>query len=139
MLGGWIGDRYSNRGALIVAYSAVSVVTYCIYHLAKLPWEHYILSFLMAALCSSTLHVNTLALLQRSVRPEKTGRATGLFTSLHFLGGGFLGFLFGALVDKFGWANAGLLQETMLPILAVFLLLAVKPELQWQSRGLAHK
>jgi MFS family permease len=139
MLGGWIGDRYSNRGALIVAYSAVSVVTYCIYHLAKLPWEHYILSFLMAALCSSTLHVNTLALLQRSVRPEKTGRATGLFTSLHFLGGGFSGFLFGALVDKFGWANAGLLQETMLPILAVFLLLAVKPELQWQSRGLAHK
>jgi len=77
--------------------------------------------------------------LQRSVRPEKTGRATGLFTSLHFLGGGFSGFLFGALVDKFGWGTAGLLQETMLPILAVLLLLAVKPELQWQSRGLTHK
>lgn len=138
MLGGWLGDRFSNRGALIVAYSCVSVTTYFIYHLATLPWHHYVLSFLMALLCSSTLHVNSLALLQRSVRPEKTGRATGLFTSLHFLGGGFAGFIFGALVDKFGWANAGLLQETFLPIVAISLLLAVKPELQWQSRGLSH-
>jgi len=138
MLGGWIGDRFSNRGAAIVAYSAVSVVTYCIYHLATLPWHHYVLSFLMAALCSSTLHVNTLALLQRSVRPEKVGRATGIFTSLHFLGGGFSGFLFGALVHKVGWANAGLLQETMVPILAIMLLLAVKPQLQWQPRRLGH-
>ena len=138
MLGGWIGDRFSNRGAAIVAYSAVSVVTYCIYHLATLPWHHYVLSFLMAALCSSTLHVNTLALLQRSVRPEKVGRATGIFTSLHFLGGGFSGFLFGALVHKVGWANAGLLQETMGPIVAIMLLLAVKPQLQWQPRRLGH-
>ncbi len=138
MLGGWVGDRFSNRGALLVCYCSVSVVTYFIYHLATLPWHHYVLSFLMALLCSSTLHVNTLALLQRSVRPEKTGRATGIFTSLHFLGGGFSGFLFGALVDKFGWANAGLLQETLIPIVAVLLLLAVKPELQWQSRHLSH-
>jgi MFS-type transporter involved in bile tolerance (Atg22 family) len=92
----------------------------------------------MALLCSSTLHVNTLALLQRSVRPDKVGRATGLFTSLHFLGGGFSGFLFGALVDKFGWANAGLLQETMVPILAILLLLAVRPQLQWQPRRISH-
>jgi MFS family permease len=138
MLGGWIGDRFSNRGAAIVAYSAVSAVTYCIYHLATLPWHHYVCSFLMAALCSSTLHVNTLALLQRSVRPEKVGRATGIFTSLHFLGGGFSGFLFGALVHKVGWANAGLLQETMVPIVAILLLLAVKPQLQWQPRRLGH-
>ncbi len=138
MLGGWLGDRFSNRGALFVAYGSVSVVTYFIYHLATLPWHHYVLSFLMALLCSSTLHVNTLALLQRSVRPDKAGRATGIFTSLHFLGGGFSGFLFGALVDKFGWGNAGLLQETLVPILAVALLLAVKPELQWQPRRLTH-
>lgn len=138
MLGGWIGDRFSNRGALLVAYSSVSVVTYFIYHLATLPWHHYVLSFLMALLCSSTLHVNTLALLQRSVRPDKVGRATGLFTSLHFLGGGFSGFLFGALVDKFGWANAGLLQETMVPILAILLLLAVRLQLQWQPRRISH-
>jgi MFS family permease len=138
MLGGWLGDRFSNRGALIVAYSCVSVVTYFIYHLAILPWHHYVLSFLMALLCSSTCHVNTLALLQRSVRPEKVGRATGIFTSLHFLGGGFSGFLFGALANKFGWANAGLLQETLVPILAISLLLVVRPKLQWQPRGLSH-
>ena len=138
MLGGWLGDRFSNRGALLVAYSCVSVVTYLIYHSATLPWHHYVLSFLMAALCSSTLHVNTLALLQRSVRPEKVGRATGIFTSLHFLGGGFSGFLFGALVNKVGWANAGLIQETMVPLLAISLLLAVKPQMQWQPRRMGH-
>jgi hypothetical protein len=37
------------------------------------------------------------------------------------------------LVDKFGWAHAGLIQETIFPIIAICLISAVDPKTQWQA------
>ncbi|MGD0976347.1 MAG: MFS transporter [Candidatus Korobacteraceae bacterium] len=130
MLGGWLGDRFSNRGAVLTAYGAMAVITYLIFNVAKTPGEHYVLSFLQAFFYSSTLHVNHLALFQRSVRPGMVGRATGLFTSTHFISGAFAGYLLGALADKLGWGTAALIQESLLSICAIFVILAINPKLQ---------
>jgi predicted MFS family arabinose efflux permease len=132
-LGGYVGDRTSTRKTIIFSYGALSVIAYLIYHVATKPWEQNVLSFLMALFVSSTLHPNTMALIQKSVRPDRTGGATGIFTSLHFLGSGLAGYLFGMLVDKFGWAHAGLIQETIFPLIAICLILAVDPKTQWQA------
>jgi MFS family permease len=140
MLGGWLGDRFSNRGAVVVAYSCLAVITYLIFNVATKPLEHWILSFLQAFFYSSTLHVNHLALFQRSVRPDKVGRATGLFTSTHFISGAFAGYLFGALADKLGWGTAGLIQESMLCVAAVIVVLLIDPKTQLQvnRKALGH-
>lgn len=130
MLGGWLGDRFSNRGAVVVGYGCMAVVTYLLFNVATKPSEHYLLSFLLAFFYSSTLHVNHLALFQRSVRSGMVGRATGLFTSTHFISGAFAGYLLGSLADKFGWSIASLIQESMLSIFGVVLILMIDPKLQ---------
>ena len=132
MLGGWLGDRFSNRGAVVVAYGCMAVITYLIFNVATKPAEQCVLSFLQAFFYSSTLHVNHLALFQRSVRPDKVGRATGLFTSTHFISGAFAGYLFGTLADMLGWGTAGLIQETMLSLAAVAVILMINPKTQLQ-------
>jgi MFS family permease len=134
MLGGWLGDRFSNRGALIIAYACVAVVTYLIFNVATTITEQCILSFLQAFFYSSTLHVNHLALFQRSVRPHMVGRATGLFTSMHFLSGSFAGLLLGALANKLGWGTAALIQESGLCMAAIVVLLLINPKLQLDTR-----
>ena len=138
-LGGFIGDRAGTRNYIIVSYLSLSAITYLLYQVATLPWQHNVLSFLMAFFVSSSLHPNTLALIQKSVRPDRTGGATGIFTSLHFLGSGLAGYWFGMMVDSFGWLKAGLVQETVLPLLACAVILAIDPKTQWQTpRGAGH-
>jgi hypothetical protein len=58
---------------------------------------------------------------------------------LHFLGSGLAGYWFGMMVDSFGWLKAGLVQETVLPLLACVVILAINPKTQWQTpRGAGH-
>jgi len=130
MLGGWLGDRFSNRGAVMIAWGAQAVILYLLFNVATAFTTHCVLTFLQGFFYSSTCHVNHLALFQRSVRPGMVGRATGLFTSTHFLSGAFAGYLMGALADKFGWGTAALFQETMLCVCAIFAIMAINPKLQ---------
>jgi MFS family permease len=132
-LWGWLGDRFSNRGALIIAYCGMAMTTYLLFNVATKPVEHYVLS-VFQAICYSILHVNHFALFQKSVRPDKLGRATGLFTSAHFLSGAFAGNLFGALVSRLGWGAAGLIQGTMLSIAGFFVILMINPKTQLQVK-----
>ncbi len=137
-LGGFIGDKAGTRKWIITSYLALSVIDYFLYQVATEPWQHNLLSFLMAFFVSSSLHPNTLALIQKSVRPDRTGGATGIFTSLHFLGSGLAGYWFGMLVTHFGWLKAGLVQETVLPLIACAVIFAIDPKTQWKSTGGGH-
>ena len=130
MLGGWLGDRFSNRGAVMIAWGAQAIILYLIFNVVTTYSMQCLLTFLQGFFYSSTCHVNHLALFQRSVRPNMVGRATGLFTSTHFLSGAFAGYLMGALADKFGWGTAALIQETMLCVCAVIAIMAINPKMQ---------
>ncbi len=130
MLGGWLGDRFSNRGAVMIAWGAQAIILYLIFNVATQPGTQCLLSFLQAFFYSSTCHVNHLALFQRSVRPGMVGRATGLFTSTHFMSGAFAGYVLGSLADKIGWGRAALIQESLLAVCAIFVILALNPKQQ---------
>lgn len=119
MVGGWLGDRLSTRWIILGAYCGVMVTTFLLFNVATEPWQHNILSFMQGLFASSTLHPNNCALLQKSVRPEMVGRATGLFQTCHYGGGTVAGFLLAWLVGHLGWQQACFIQLTMFPLVGI--------------------
>jgi MFS family permease len=134
MLGGWLGDRFSNRGAVATAFGCMSVITFLIFNVATKPYELFVLTFLQAFCYSGILYVNHVALFQRCVRPNMVGRATGLCNSTHFISGTLSGYLFALLAEKLGWGIAGILQLSMLSICAIFVILMIDPKQQLDTK-----
>ena len=116
---GWLSDRVNQRTVLIVSYLALAATSVAVYqtHLA-VGWQ-CVLAFLMGALGLGFIWSNTNSALQRSVRPEKVGRASGLFITTYYTAAAVSGLLFAALVDWLGWSQAGLWQITLLSVVGV--------------------
>ncbi|WP_232838155.1 MFS transporter [Streptomyces geranii] len=127
ILGGWLGDRVNQRNLLIGSLLAVSAVGACIYETQAGVGLQCVFAFLMGAFGLGFVYPNTNSAMQRSVRPEQIGRASGLFVTSYYGTAAFSGLLFAALVDSFGWSSAGLLQVMALPLLGVAALLFVRP------------
>ena len=134
MLGGWLGDRFSNRGAVATAYGCMAVITFLIFNVATQPYHLFVLTFLQAFCYSGVLYVNHVALFQRCVRPAMVGRATGLCNSTHFISGTLAGYLFATLAERLGWGMAGLIQLSLLSLCAIFVVLMVDPKQQLDTR-----
>lgn len=126
VLGGWLGDRVNQRKLLILGLLAVSAVGVCIYETQAGVSVQCVFAFLMGAFGLGFLYPNTNSAMQRAVRPEQIGRASGLFVASYYGTAAFSGLLFAALVDSFGWRSAGLLQVTLLPLAGVAALAFVR-------------
>jgi MFS family permease len=127
LLGGWLGDRVNQRNLLIVSLLAVSAISVCIYQTHAGVGLQCAFAFLMGAFGLGFIYPNTNSAIQRAVRPSQIGRASGLFVTSYYGTAAFSGLLFAALVDSFGWSQAGLLQVTALPLLGVLALVFVRP------------
>ncbi|MFF6806941.1 MFS transporter [Streptomyces sp. NPDC012616] len=127
VLGGWLGDRINQRDLLIASLLAVSVIAACIYETHAGVGPQCVFAFLMGAFGLGFIYPNSNSAMQRAVRPEQIGRASGLFVTSYYGTAAFSGLLFAALVDSFGWSGAGLLQVTLLPLVGVAALAFVRP------------
>ncbi|MEV1069501.1 MFS transporter [Streptomyces sp. NPDC050263] len=126
VFGGWLGDRFNQRNLLILSLLAVSAIGVCIYQTHASVGVQCVFAFLMGAFGLGFIYPNTNSTMQRAVRPDMIGRASGLFVTSYYGPAAFSGLLFAALVDSFGWSQAGLLQVTVLPLLGVAALTFVR-------------
>ncbi|MER5185629.1 MFS transporter [Streptomyces sp. NPDC002896] len=126
VFGGWLGDRFNQRNLLILSLLAVSAISVCIYETHAGVGVQCVFAFLMGAFGLGFIYPNTNSAMQRAVRPGQIGRASGLFVTSYYGPAAFSGLLFAALVDSFGWSQAGLLQVTVLPLLGVLALAFVR-------------
>ncbi|MEE1829792.1 MFS transporter [Streptomyces sp. SP17KL33] len=126
VFGGWLGDRFNQRNLLMVGLLGVSAISVCIYTTQAAVGPQCLFAFLMGAFGLGFIYPNTNSAMQRAVRPGQIGRASGLFVTGYYGPAAFSGLLFAALVDSFGWAQAGLLQVTALPLLGVIALAFVR-------------
>ncbi|MEU3620012.1 MFS transporter [Streptomyces sp. NPDC006872] len=126
VFGGWLGDRFNQRNLLILSLLAVSAISVCIYQTHASVAVQCVFAFLMGAFGLGFIYPNTNSAMQRAVRPEQIGRASGLFVTSYYGPAAFSGLLFAALVESFGWSRAGLLQVTVLPLLGVAALAFVR-------------
>lgn len=126
VFGGWLGDRVNQRALLILSLLAVAAISVCIYETHAGVGAQCVLAFLMGAFGLGFIYPNTNSAIQRAVRPEQIGRASGLFVTSYYGPAAFSGLLFAALVDSLGWDRAGLLQVTFLPLVGVAALAFVR-------------
>jgi MFS family permease len=127
LVAGWLGDRVNQRTILIVTYLAVAATSLVVYQVnLSVGWQCAV-AFLMGATVTGSLYPNLSSSMQRSVRPEQVGRATGLFITSYYVSSAFSGLLFAALVGAFGWKQAGLWQITVLSLVAIVAVAFVRP------------
>lgn len=116
---GYIGDVFRQKWVIIVSLVCGMIVGYSLFDVVTQPGMQALFSFLEGMFGSGFLFVNTYALMQRCVRPEKVGRASGIFVTSLYLPSSLAGYLFAALVGSVGWGGAGLVQLTLIPIIGI--------------------
>ncbi len=126
-VGGWCGDRYSQRWVTAVAFALLACVGFSMYNLATSLQMQSLLSFMTGAIGSGFVFVNLLALLQRSVQPSMVGRASGIFLTSLFGAGSTAGYLMAALVGAVGWGGAALIELTLFPIVGIIAIVMINP------------
>lgn len=127
-VGGWFGDRYPQHWVTAIAFALLAAVGFSMYNLATLLPVQSFLSFMTGALGSGFVFVNLLSLLQRSVRPDMVGRASGIFLTTLFGAASTAGYLMGALVSAFGWGTAAAIELTLFPVIGIIAMAMVNPK-----------
>jgi MFS family permease len=136
---GFLLDRLNLRYVLSGALLVGSVVGFLLFNGPTAIGWHFVLAFAEGAVASGFCFVGLYAGLQRSVRPEFIGRASGFFVTCFYIPAAFAGYVFSSLVGVVGWGGAGLWQLTVLPLLALVLLQFLKTEqLTKSSSGTPH-
>jgi MFS family permease len=122
LLCGYLADRVNQKWLSIVSLAVLGLVGFALFNIVTTPFWHGAFSLLEGTVQSGFFYVNNYSLIQRSVRSNLTGRASGLFVTSIFLPAAFSGYMFAALVGWVGWGSAALLQLCLLllfPILAM--------------------
>jgi MFS family permease len=131
---GYIADRISQRWIAIVSLFAMSVNSYVMFHGATSVLAQDILAFISGVVGSGVVFVNTYALIQRCVRPEFIGRASGVMVTCLYLPASLAGYLFASLRVNYGWGNAALLQLCLVPMAALVAMFFLNTKAVRQAR-----
>jgi MFS family permease len=116
---GYLADRFSQRWIGIVATTVMLVNSYLLFNVARSPSAQGALALIFGVFGSGVLVVNTYSLIQRCVRPQFTGRATGIMMTCLYVPASLSGYLFAVLRTHYGWGDAAVLQLCLLPIIAI--------------------
>lgn len=126
-MGGYLADRVSQMWLTIVAMTVLAFVGYALFNSATTLIEQDALSFFEGAALSGFLYINNYSLMQRSVRSNQAGRASGLFVSCIYLSGALSGYLFASLVGSLGWGMAAVVQMSLLLAVPIAAMLFFNP------------
>jgi MFS family permease len=126
IVSGYLADRYGERRLVYLAVLGSMVSGVLLFDAAQAPWQQVVLSFLFGTFGSGFLFVNIYALTQKAVQAGHVGKASGMASSAHYLGAGFAGALFGAMVDAWNWGLAATVQMVVMPLIAIVCVLFVR-------------
>lgn len=128
LIGGWLGDRFSPRAVLGLAFLAATGLGYLLFSSAASFTAQASLSFVWGFIVSGTIYVNLAGFHVKSVSSQLADRASGAFVTSLYGAAAIAGYLIGWLANLGGWGQAGLLQVTLLSAFAALLSLAIRPE-----------
>ncbi|HWJ41796.1 MAG TPA: MFS transporter [Candidatus Limnocylindrales bacterium] len=103
VIGGWAGDRLGKAG-VFANLTILAAVSYALFNGATLPLTHALLSFVFGLMISGFFYARFVSIIQRSAHPAQIGYAVAAAMAGFYISGPFAGFLFGKLVEMWGWS-----------------------------------
>ena len=125
--GGWVGDRFSPRMVLSVAYVCIAVLGYIFFQMGLSSVTREILTCVYGVVGSAVLYVSLAAYHVRSLQSSLASKGSGMFVTSLYGGAAFGGYLIRALAAHGGWFFAGVIQMSLLCAVGAVLALAVRP------------
>lgn len=126
LLAGYLADRFGERRLIFIAIVGSIVTGLLMFNVAEAHWQQIVLSLCFGMFNSGFLFVNIYALTQRAVDIEHIGKASGVASSAHYIGAGFSGAIFGAIVQAAGWGVGGLVVLVIVPAIAAVCIVGVR-------------
>jgi len=125
--GGWLGDRFSPRIVLSVAYVCIAVLGYLFFQMAPSVLTREILTCTYGVVGSAVLYVSLAAYHVRALQSGLSSKGSGMFVTSLYGGAAFGGYLIRALAAQGGWQFAGVVQMSALCAVGAVLALALRP------------
>lgn len=116
---GYIASKVSNKWFLVFALLAFSVNSYLGFAVFTTYYEQVVFAFLEGLFASGMAYVIMYSLIQRTVRPNFVGRASGLFVIGFYTPSAFSGYIFAELATAHSFAFAALIQLVLIPLVGV--------------------
>jgi predicted MFS family arabinose efflux permease len=128
---GWLGDKWGKYGLLAVTL-ALSLVGFLLFHGPTTYAAQGMLSLCFGLLVSGYLYPRFVSVLQRNVPASHVNYATPIAMVSFYTPGLIAGYLFGRLIESFGWSAASLLVIALPSLFSFLLTTAYRSE---QARG----
>jgi DHA1 family inner membrane transport protein len=123
MVGGWLGQRLGRLG-VATCFVVLAAAGFCLFSIAISGIAHAALSLVFGLMISGVLFARLMSMLQLSTHPAHIGAAVALGLAGFYTPGPFAGYLFGKLVELFGW-GAGADFMIVLPALSAAALMSL--------------
>jgi len=121
VIGGWAGDRLGKAG-VFAGLAILAAVSYALFNGATRPLTHALLSFVFGLMISGFFYARFVSVIQRSAHPAQIGYAVSAAMAGFYVSGPFAGFLFGKLVEMWGWSVAANAMVFSPPCIAIVLM-----------------
>ena len=126
--GGWLGDRFSPRLVLGIAFFFAAVLGFLMFNGSGAVLPQVMLSFGWGVVVSGVIYVNLGGYHVKSLRRTLASRGSGIFVTSLYGSASVAGYVMGWIATQAGWAAAGMLQLSFLSLIAAILALALRPD-----------
>ena len=119
--GGWVGDRFSPRLVMSATFLVAAVLGYLLFHGSPSLATQAALSFAWGLVVSGAIYVNLAGYHVKAVTSDLANSASGVFVTSLYGSAAFAGYSIGWLASHAGWVTAGLIQISLLSMIAAVL------------------
>jgi DHA1 family inner membrane transport protein len=124
---GQLGDRYPTKIVLSIGLIVLIVVGYFLYLPGLSITTYKAMALLVGIFGAAIVYTNLTGGHIKALRRSLANKGSSMFISSVYAGGALGGLVMGSMVESWGWERAGQVQMSLLSLIAIVLVLGLKP------------
>jgi DHA1 family inner membrane transport protein len=124
---GQIGDRFPTKIVLSSGLLVLVVLGYFLYLPGLSIGTYQVMALLVGIFGAAIVYTNLTGGHIKALRRSLANKGSSMFISSVYTGGALGGLVMGSMVESWGWERAGQIQVSLLALISLLLVLAVRP------------